>query len=190
MICGSAIVADPTPPHAVAAPPQAHKAPSQPPRRQSRAARRRPGPRIAQAVPFCAGGAKSRIRSYAAGPPTAPNGPNERVRASLWLPVGGRVARILDCPDAVAVRGNRLTSPSEVEATETAASDIFGGAAASSGLRLPPPSLGAWKTRKNAQTTINLQEATCGGHPRSAGGLGSDPSRPDLKFGWLAAPGD
>ena len=112
------------------------------------------------------------------GPPSAPSDP------------GQRVARILDCPDAVAVRGNRLTSPSEVEATETAASDIFGGAAASSGLRLPPPSLGAWKTRKNAQTTINLQEATCGGHPRSAGGLGSDPSCPDLKFGWLAAPGD
>ena len=183
MICGSAIVADPTPPHAVTAPPQAHKAPSQPPRRQSRAAWRRPGPRIAQAVPFCAGGAKSRIRSYAAGPPTAPNRPNERVRASLWLPVGGRVARILDCPDAVAVRGNRLTSPS-------AASDFFGGAAASSGLRLPPPSLGSWKTRKNTQTTINLQEATCGGHPGSAGGLKSDPLRPDPKFGWLAAPGD
>ena len=44
--------------------PPAHKAPSQPPCRQSCAVWRRPGPRIAQAVPFCAGGAKSRFRSH------------------------------------------------------------------------------------------------------------------------------
>ena len=99
----------------------------------------------------------ARFRSRrSSGPPSAPSDP------------GRCVARILGCPDAVAVRGNRL-SPSEVETTETAASDFFGGAAAPSGLRLPPPSLGSWKTRKNTQTTINLQEATCGGHPGSAG---------------------
>ena len=136
MMCGSAIVADPTPPHAVAAPPPAHKAPSQPPRRQSRAARRRPGPRIAQAVPFCAGGAKSRFRSYAAGPPTAPNGPNERVRASLRLPVGGSR---WDQPPGVDVRRRgHLNGPLR----------IFGVAAALGGLRPPPPSPGLWKTQK------------------------------------------
>ena len=51
---------------------------------------------------------------------------------------------------AVAIRRNHQASPLEVETTETAVSDFFGGAAAPGGLRLPSPSLRSWKTTKKS----------------------------------------
>ena len=112
------------------------------------------------------------------GPPSASSDP------------GQRVARILDCPDAVAVRGNRLTSPSEVEATETAASDIFGGTAAPSGPSLNcRPLSGVMENQKkylsNNQPTGGDVRGPCG----TFRGHRSDPLCPDPKCGCLAAPG-
>ena len=61
------------------------------------------------------------------GPPSAPSDP------------GKCVVRPGGFSGGVAIRDNRQPSPLGVGTTETAASDFFGGAAALSGLRLPPP---------------------------------------------------
>ena len=96
-----------------------------------------PGCRLRGAV--SAGWAKS--RDFAAG--------GRRALLELPAATANASARPSGFSYAVAIRINRQASPSEVETTETAASDFFGWAAAPSGLRLPPPSLGSWKTRKN-----------------------------------------
>lgn len=111
---------------------------------------------MAQAVPFCAGGAKSRFCSHRSpGLPQLPTAPSN---AS---------ARPCGYPSAVAVGRNRMASPLGGGATKMALSDFFGVAAALGGLRPPPPSPGQWKTQKNSK-----QQSTCRRRRvRATGGL-------------------
>ena len=79
------------------------------------------------------------------GPPAAPSDP------------GKRVARPCGFPDAVAIRGNHQPSLSEVETTETAASDFLVGRRRRAALDCRPPLWGHGKPEK-----IPEQQSTCG----------------------------
>ena len=77
-----------------------------------------------------------------AGPPTAPSGSSERVRAPPWLPVSGGY---YNEPSGSAV-GGRDDQNGRLR---------FFGAAAPGGLRLPPGTPGSWKWPRNKNITIN-----------------------------------
>ena len=123
------------------------------------------------------GGSKSRFRSQRSpGPTGAPSGPGERVRTPPRLPIRGIHK---DQPPGVAIGGrddrNGRLRIFLASRQHRAALD-----------RLPPLQ-DHGNTQKNSK-----QQSNCGWrHARDAGGMGgghgSDPFRPDSKFGWLAA---
>ena len=96
--------------------------------------------------------------------------PQRPRRTRRRAPAAARTCFPWDGPSGVAVGGQR--------ATKAGVSDFFVGAAAPGGLRLPPPSPGSWRTKKNTHTTTNRRKATCGSRWGPSGGHGSDPLRP------------
>ena len=148
-------------------------------RRCTRSQRRRP--RDDKRQPRCASRCCDAQRQKTKISVSCKTDPQRPARTRRRAPAAARTCFPRDGPSGVAVGGQRPT--------KAGVSDFFVGAAAPGGLRLPPPSPGSWRTKKNTHTTTNRRKATCGSRWGPAGGHGSDPLRLRPEFSWGGSAG-